>query len=117
MELGPATDRCWKRCASTMAAAGERELPGHRINAGQILQRAHSMPGFARAGLPLNHQQKTGPVHLNRCPYRARARRAAAITGKQGDCQPIASCSSSAYKESASKRTSTRQRLDYAKTL
>ena len=45
--------------ASPIEAAGS-ELPGHRRNAGQILQRAHK-----------------SPVHLNRCPF-ARARRAAA---------------------------------------
>jgi hypothetical protein len=40
------------------------------FNAGQILQRAHSTLGFARAGASaLNHQQKSAPVHLTRCPY------------------------------------------------
>src|SRR5579863_10084855 len=34
------------------------------------------------------------------------------VVAIQGDDGAIASCSSSAYKESASKRTSTRQRLD-----
>ena len=42
------------------------------INAGQILQRAHSTPGFARAGLPLNHQEKSGPFILIAVVTRAR---------------------------------------------
>ena len=53
----------------------------------------------------LNDQQKTTTVYFNRCPY-ARAREASGGNNseEQGDCQPIASCSNSAYKESCSQK-------------
>ena len=112
---------CWWRCQQEEFVARAEQVSFFlaKIGGGRTARRwcfgRGAATGSQRIGAGRERTGRGAPFTLIAVLTRARGR-AAAITGKQGDCQPIASCSSSAYKESASKRTSTRQRLDYAKT-